>query len=177
MMRSTKVTCCSCFINESICFCKTKNDFDSITSTNIDLFIKEKRDHCILSGPMIYTEYIIACFDCFTFQLWNLSIDNIRLFDTVGCRFTFIDPFNFGEEFDDDIFTGNNQFIEENNLLSRAELEKIFLKNNVSDCFFRRPKHKSCFTSMQKYKFSYFCTECKKIYYNFFEKDLYVFWC
>ena len=45
----------------------------------------------------------------------------------------------------------------------RVELEKIFLKNNVSDCFFRRPKHKSCFTSMQKYKFSYFCTECKKI--------------
>ena len=81
-MTSTKVTCCSCFINQSICFYKTKNDFDSITSTNIDLFIKEKRDHCIRRGPIIYTEYIIACFHCFTFQLWNLSIDNIRLFDS-----------------------------------------------------------------------------------------------
>ena len=175
-MTSIKVTCCSCFIDQCICFCKTKTDFDRITLTDSDLFLKEKRDHCILNGPLIYVEYIIACFDCFTFQLWNLSIENIRLFDTVACRFTFTDPYNFGEEFDDDVFTGNAQFSQQNNLLKRVELEKFFLKNNISDCFFRQPKHKSCFTSMQRYQFSYFCTECKKIYCKFFEKDLHVFW-
>ena len=177
-MTSTKVTCCSCFIDACICFCKTKNDFDSITSTNFDLFIKEKRQHCVVNGPIIYTEYVIACLDCFTFHMWNLSIENIRLFDTVACRFTYSDPFNYGEEFQDDIFVGNNQFAQENNLLSCNEREKLFKKSlNISDCFFRQPKHKSCFTSIQKHKFSYFCTECKNTYCKFFQKDLHVIWC
>ena len=178
-MTSTKITCCSCFIDVFIYFCTKKNDdFDSITSTNSDLFIKERREHCVVNGPIIYTEYVIVCLDCFTFQVWNLSIENIRFFDTVACRFTFGDPYNYGEDFHDDIFVGNNQFERENNLLTRNEREKLFKKSlNIGDCFFRQPKHKSCFTSLQKHKFSYFCTECKNIYHKVFEKDLHVFYC
>ena len=157
---------------------KNDADFDSITSTNSDFFIKERRDHYIVNGPIMYTEYVISCLDCYTFQVWNLSIENIRLFDTVACRFTFSDQYNYGEEFEDDIFVGNNQFERENNVLTRNEREKLFKQSlNISDSFFRKPKHKSCFTSIQKQRFSYFCTECKNIYHKVFEKDLHVFYC
>ena len=177
-MTRTKVTCCSCFIERCVCFCETKANFEDLTSANFDLFIKETREHCVLNGPLIYTEHVIACLDCFMFQLWNLSIEDIRIFDTVACRFTYSDPFNYGEEFYDDIFVGNNQFFRENGLLSRSEQEELFRKTlNMSNYFFRQPKHKSCFTSLQKQNFTYFCTECKNTYYKFFEKDLHTFWC
>ena len=106
-------------------------------STNSELFIKETRQHSLfLDGPVIYTEYVIVCLDCFTFQLWNLSIEDIRIFDTVGCRFTYSDPFCFGEEYCDDIFTGNAQFAAENALLTFEEREALFRKSlNIGDHF------------------------------------------
>ena len=178
-MSSIKVTCCSCFFDQCVWFSKQNNldiNFNKIQLSKSDIFIKEKRHHHIFDGPLLYIEYVISCFDCFTFQMWNLTIENIRLFDTVNCRFTFSDQFNYGEEFGDDIFTGNNQFAHQNNMLNRAALEKIFLQSNVSDYFFRQPKHKSCFASMQICRYSYFCTKCKELYCKFFEKDLHVFW-
>ena len=115
-------------------------------------------------------------FGLFYFSIMELNYKKIRLFDTVDCRFTFSDHFNFGEEFGDDIFIGNDQFSYQNNLLDRAALEKIFFQSNVCDYFFRQPKHKSCFASIQVCRYSYFCTNCKKLYCKFFEKDLHVFW-
>ena len=171
-----KVTCCSCFFDQCV-WLTTQNNrdikFDKIRLTDSDIFVKEKKHHFILNGPLLYFEYLISCFDCFTFQLWNLTIQDIRLFDTVNCRFTFSDPYNYGEDFGDDIFTGNEQFLEEYN--DRATLEKIFLKSNITDYFFRQPKHKSCFTSMQLCRYSYFCSQCKEIYCKYFKKDLHVF--
>ena len=178
-MKSIKVTCCSCFFDQCV-WLSTQSDHDTkfyeIQSIKSDIFIKEKRYHRISSGFLFYTEYVISCFDCFTFQLWNLTIKNIRLLDTVDCRFTYSDHFNFGEEFGDDVFIGNNQFSHRNNLLDRAALEKVFFQSNITDYFFRQPKHKSCFASMQICRYSYFCTNCKELYCKFFEKDLYVFW-
>ena len=177
-MTRTKVTCCSCFIERCVCFCKTKANFKDLMSTNFDLFVKEAREHCVLNGPLIYTEYVVACLNCFTFQLWNLSIEDIRIFDTVACRFTYSDPFSYGEEYYDDIFVGNNQFLSENTSLSFKKREELFNRSlNISDHFLRQPKHKSCFTSLQKQNFAYFCTECKNTYYKFFEKHLHTFWC
>ena len=178
-MSKTRVACCSCFIEKCVFFCKTKCNFEDLMSTNSELFIKERRQHSLfLDGPVIYTEYVIVCLDCFTFQLWNLSIEDIRIFDTVGCRFTYSDPFCFGEEYSDDIFTGNGQFAAENALLTFEEREALFRKSlNIGDHFFRQPTHKSCFTSLQKLKYEFFCTECKNIYYKFFEKELHVFHC
>ena len=101
-MRSIKVTCCSCFFDQCVWLSSQPDHdikFNEIQSTKSDVFIKDKRYH------LFYIEYVIACLDCFTFQLWNLTIRNIRLFDTVDCRFTFSDHFNFGEEF----FIGNDQ--------------------------------------------------------------------
>ena len=82
-MTRTKVTCCSCFIERCVCFCEMKANFEDLMSANFDLFIKETREHCVLNGPLIYTEHVIACLDCFMFQLWNLSIENIRIFDKI----------------------------------------------------------------------------------------------
>ena len=177
-MTRTRVKCCSCFIERCVCFCETKTNFEDLMSTNSDLFIKEIRQHSVFSnGPLIYMEYVIACLDCFTFQLWNLSIEDIRIFDTVACRFTYSDPFVYGEEYCDDIFVGNNQFLSENTFLTCEKREELFRKTlNISDYFFRQPTHKSCFTSLQKQNFAYFCTECKNTYYKFFEKELHDFW-
>ena len=69
-MSRIRVVCCSCFIEKCGSFCQTKCNFDELMSTNSELFIKETREHSLfLNGPLIYTEYVIACLDCFTFQL------------------------------------------------------------------------------------------------------------
>ena len=82
-MTRTKVVCCSCFIDKCVYFCETNPNFEDLTYNNF-YFIKETREHCVLNGPLIYTEHVIACLDCFMFQLWNLSIEDIRIFDTVA---------------------------------------------------------------------------------------------
>ena len=50
------------------------------------------------------------------------------------------------------------QFSYHNNLLNRAVFQ-----SNVTDHFFRQPKHKSCFTSIQVCRYCYFCTNCKEL--------------
>ena len=162
-----KITSCSCFFDRCIYLTTCGNPdiyFNRITSDNCDIFIKDKK-HCIFNRRIVYVEYVISCFDCFTFQLWKLTNGNIRLLDTVNCRFTYSDPFNFGQEFSDDILTGNGQFFEESPLQS-----------NMLEYFFKQPKHKSCFASIQRCQYSYFCTECKRLYCTFFQGDLHVFW-
>ena len=52
-------------------------------------------------------------------------------------------------------------------LLAMTEREKIV--------FLKRPMYKSCFTSLRKKRYQYFCKSCKKIYNDFFEKKLHVF--
>ena len=176
-MKSIKVTCCSCFFDWCV-WLSTQADhdikFEEIKS-NKDLFIKDKRYHRILNSPLFYIEYVIACLDCFTFQLWNLTIQNLSLFNTDYCRFNFTDHFSFGEEFDDDIFVGNDQFSFENRRLDRAVFKKIFSQNNVTNYFYGQPKYNSCFASMQVCRYCYFCESCKKLYCKFFEKNLNVF--
>lgn len=79
----------------------------------------------------------------------------------------------FGDTFNDDIFVGDHQFVvlkyfqPREQLLAMTEREKIV--------FLKRPMYKSCFTSLRKKRYKYFCTSCKKIYNNFFEKKLHVF--
>ena len=173
-MRSIKVTCCSCFFDQCV-WLSTQADYDNKfekIKSNKDLFIKDKRYHRILNSSLFYIEYVIACLDCFTFQLWNLTTQSLSLFNTDYWRFTFDDHFSFGEEFDDDIY----QFSFENRRLDRAAFKKIFSQSNVTDCFYGQPKHKSCFASMQVCRYCFFCSNCKKLYCKFFENNLHVFW-
>ena len=67
-MTRTKVVCCSCFIDKCVYFCETKPNFEDLTYNNF-YFIKETREHCVLNGPLIYTEHvmlasIVFCFNC-----------------------------------------------------------------------------------------------------------------
>ena len=172
-----KIVSCSCFFDQCIYLTTCSNSdiyFDSITSNDRDIFIKEKR-HRIFDGRISYVEYVISCFDCFAFQLWNLTIQNVQLLNTVNCRFTFSDPFNYGQEFCDDVFIGNGQFFEENELLV-DQIWNNFLSSNILEHFCKQPRHKSCFASIQVCRYMYFCPECKKLYCLFFEGDLHVFW-
>ena len=166
-MRSIKVTCCSCFFDQCV-WLSTRADHDikfQEINWNKDLFIKDKRYHRVLNSPLFYIEYVIACLDCFTFQLWNLTIQNLFLFNTDYCRFNFNDHFGFSEEFGDDGFVGNDQFLFESRRIDHAALKKIFSQS----------KHKSCFASTVC-RYCYFCTNCKKLYCEFFEKHLHVFY-
>ena len=100
----------------------------------------------------------------------------MTIFDNINCRFVTCDTFTYGDSFDDDIFTGNSQFVVENWFLSREARELLFLSSGSNtDNFIRRPLHKSCFTTLQKNRYRFFCTTCKKIYNEFFESDLHVF--
>ena len=176
-MRSIKVTCCSCFFDQCV-WLSTQADHDikfKEIKSNKDLFIKDKRYHRILNGPLFYIEYVIACLDCFTFQLWNLTIQNLCLFNTDYCRFTFSDHFSFGEEFGDDIFVGNDQFSFENRRLDQAALKKSFRKVtspitfmdnlNISHVL-HRCKYVDTVTFVQTVK-NYIVNFLKKIYMSF----------
>lgn len=170
-----KVKSCSCFFEQCVWLTMQSNpdvEFDKIAK-GIDLFVKEKQHHFIYGGSLLYVEYLISCIDCFTFQLWNLTIENIRIFDTVDCQFTFSDTFNFGEEFHDDVFIGNNDFFSQNH--DRKTLEQMFIKSNIADHFFRQPKHKSCFASLSLCRYRYFCSQCRNIYCHYFEQDLHFY--
>ena len=86
------------------------------------------------------------------------------------------DRFTYSDDFDNDIFTGNSQFVVENYFLSREQRELLFLNGGSNiDNFIRQPLHKSCFTSLQKNRYRFFCTTCKKVYNEFFERRLHVF--
>ena len=176
VIMNIKITCCSCFIEKCIWFVKTQIDF-TLVKFDTELFVKQKREHRFCNGLLSFTEYIVVCLNCFTFQLWNLSIEDIRIFDTTACRFTYNTVVSYGDDFDEDIFIGNNQFLHEIDTLTRAERHEIFKRRvNIADHFFRRPKHQSCFTSLQKYNLDFFCTQCKSIYCKFFEKHLHCFY-
>ena len=103
-----------------------------------------------------------------------LSFENETIFDTIDCRFVTSDCFTYGDGFDDDIYVGNSQFVIENYFFSREMKEMLFKIYVEADGFLKRPLHKSCFTSLQKKRYRFFCTTCKKIYNNFFESRLHV---
>ena len=85
------------------------------------------------------------------------------------------DCFSYSDDFTNDIFTGNSQLVVENYFLSREHRELFLNAGSNTDSFGRRPLHKSCFTSLQKNRYRFFCTTCKKVYNKFFESRLHVF--
>ena len=93
--------------------------------------------------------------------------------DSLNCRFVTSDMFTFSDDFNSDIFTGNSQFVVENNFYSE-EQKKLLFKGEEIDLI-RQPLHKSCFVSLQKKCYQFFSTTCKRAYNDFFEKKLHVF--
>ena len=89
-----------------------------------------------------------SCANCFKFQVSLSILEENSLLDSLNCRFVTSDMFTFSDDFNSDIFTGNSQFVVENNFYSE-EQKKLLFKGEEIDLI-RQPLHKSCFVSLQK---------------------------
>ena len=178
---------CSCFIDKAVWFVNLPEKqarriqlFDHVREqTSLQdiiekKFIKDVRRKRIAPGVLQNT-IVVSCVECFYFQLLLLSIDDRSIFDKIDCRFVTSDFSSFGDGFDDDIYVGNSQFVVENYFFNREVREMLFATYVEADNFSTRPLHKSCFTSLQKKRYRFFCSTCKKIYNDFFESRLHVF--
>ena len=188
MIKNVIKTCC-CFVDKAVWFVNQFQpfplwQFDHVKrQTRIEdiieeKFIKEIRTvRTYIDGRiLVKNTIIVSCVKCFEFQLLELSSRANCIFDTINCRFVTTDCFSYSDSFTDDIFTGNSQFVVENYFLSREQRELLFLNaGSNADNFIRQPLHKSCFTSLQKNRYRFFCTTCKKVYNKFFESRLHVF--
>ena len=188
MIKNVIKTCC-CFVDKAVWFVNQFQpfplwQFDHVKrQTRIEdiieeKFIKEIRTvRTYIDGRiLVKNTIIVSCVKCFEFQLFQLSSQANSIFDTINCRFVTTDCFSYSDDFTNDIFTGNSQFVVENYFLSREQRELLFLNaGSNTDNFSRQPLHKSCFTSLQKNRYRFFCTTCKKVYNEFFESRLHVF--
>ena len=178
---------CSCFIDKALWFLNLPEKkacrawlFDHIRNQTTlqdmveNKFIKEVRTK--RTGVVIENTIVISCVDCFDFQVFMLSFEEKSIFDAIDCRFVVRSLSTFDDYYCSDYFVGNSQFVVENYFFSREQREMIFkIHASRSDIFSRQPLHKSCFTSLQKKRYRFFCTTCKKIYNDFFESRLHVF--
>ena len=188
MIKNVIKTCC-CFVDKAVWFVNQIQSvplwhFDHVKrQTRIEdileeKFIKEIRTvRTYIDGKIfVKNTIIVSCVKCFEFQLFELSSRANSIFDAINCRFVTTDCFSYSDSFTNDIFTGNSQFVVENYFLSREQRELLFLNaGSNTDNFIRQPLHKSCFTSLQKNRYRFFCTTCKKVYNEFFERRLHVF--
>ena len=116
---------------------------------------------------------VISCVDCFEFQLFLLSSEENCMLDTLNCRFVTSDCCTYGDDYSDEIFIGNSQFVHENYFYSHEQREFLFRNGGVK--LSKQPLHKSCFISLQKKCYIFFCATCKRAYNEFFESKLHVF--
>ena len=114
------------------------------------------------------TTIIVCCLECFKFILRFLSgkEEIICLFNEIDCQYVFAEVFCFNST----IYTGNDRFqfdVAESDCRStREKMEKYFVKF---------PETKSCFTSLEKNYYKYFCYSCRKFFKKVFLKNLYFF--
>ena len=183
MIKNT-IKCCFCFLDRSVWFVNSPDYSMQLWrfgcfKPSVERFIRKNtlcyeidKQEIVLNNQMT-----ISCVRCFEFQLFLFSCSNemMKIFDDVKCRQVALDAFTFGDGFDDDIFIGNLSDVEDN-LLSHSEREKLFKKfkeKNEGNFVRRRPLRKSCFISLRKKSYECFCVTCKKIYDDFFIRELY----
>ena len=188
MIKKTVIKTCSFFIDKAVWFVNLSQKqavnpwrFDCFESKRrivdiiSDKFIKDTRTTKILvdEKTCFKNTIVVSCVDCFEFQLMLISLQENSTLDTLNCRFVRSDCFTFDDDYSSDIFTGNSQFVNENYFYSHEQTELLLRNSNVE--LAKQPLHKSCFTSLQKKCYRFFCTTCKRAYNKFFESNLYVF--
>ena len=187
------IKCCSCFVDKAVWFVNYQHptqlwrfDYVNCNRTQIndiidDKFISESHRKVtkLEEGKTLTTNtMIVCCVRCFDFQLLHLSSNEnmMTIFDNANCRHVTYDRFTYGDSYSGNFFMGNAQFVVQNYFLPREAREFLFKHGGSStNNFVRCPQHKSCFTSLQKCRYRFFCSSCKRIFDNHFEKDLYVF--
>ena len=139
MIKNVIKTCC-CFVDKAVWFVNQVQSiplwhFDHVKKqTRIedileDKFIKEIRTvRTYIDGQiLVKNTIIVSCVKCFEFQLFELSSRANSIFVAINCRFVTTDYFSYSDDFTNDIFTGNSQFVVENYFLSREQRELLFL--------------------------------------------------
>ena len=181
-MRKTTIKVCFCFLDRAVWFIdnsrllpywvfnsKVKNEDDTVNDD--EHFILERQTS---NDNFIFKQTIVcSCMDCFKFQVSISSDENFSCLSNVDCRFDKKDLSVFDDTFNDDIFVGDHQFVVSRYFQLREQL--LVMTEREKTVFLKRPSHKSRFTSLRKKCYKCFCTSCKIIYNNFFEKKLHVF--
>ena len=132
-----------------------------------NVFIYDKTFEIISTGDSFYYKSCITvcCLNCIEFTIRFLSDneDFTLMLTDVDCRFVFEDVFSFNSV----IYYGNDrfQFDESKNPFC---VEKI-LEKYIS----KFPEHKSCFTSLGKFYFRYFCYNCREAFMKIIPKIFY----
>ena len=176
MIKNT-IICCSCFIDKAVWFVNSSEcskqlwRFDCcVGGMSDEIFIYKKNPSIELQTESVVfkNEIIICCVKCFEFQLTYLSFQEkmVDAFNEINCRYVAIDSLCY----DTDIYVGNDQFMIQNSLLTPIEREELYheTKKKLKKFFKKKPERKSCFTSLQKFRYECFCNECKNIFDKFF---------
>ena len=171
------VYCCSCFIDNAVWF--TDNmllhtwEFDlTILDKNgqIDdkVFVYETSFQIDYSDAIEYLNKIIVwCVECFEFMLRFESGKSDFLFDEIDCNYVYEDAFCFNSL----IYNGNDRF----QFDVRQPADSSSTNDILKKYFVNFPEIKSCFTSLQKYYYTYFCFNCRNFFKKVFLKNLYKF--
>ena len=171
------VYCCSCFIDSAAWF--TDNmllhtlEFDFVVldkDSKIDdkVFVYEKSFQIDYIDTIEYlNKIIVCCVECFEFMLHFESAKDDFLFDEINCNYVYEDMFCFNSQ----IFAGNDRF----QFDVRQPNDSSSTKDILKKYFVNVPEVKSCFTSLQRYYYKYFCFQCRDFFKKVFLKNLYKF--
>ena len=172
------VYCCSCFIDTAAWF--TDNmllhtwEFDLVVLDKDGQIDEEKVFVYETSFQIDYTDTIeylnkivVCCVDCFEFVLRFESSKTDSLFDEIDCNYVYKDMFCFNSQ----IYAGNDRF----QFDVRQPVDRCSTNDILKKYFVNAPEVKSCFTSLQKYYYRYFCFQCRNFFKNVFLKNLYKF--
>ena len=171
------VYCCSCFIDSAAWF--TDNmllhtwEFDFVVpdkDSKIDdkVFVYEKSFQIDYIDTIEYlNKIIVCCVECFEFMLHFESAKYDFLFDEINCNYVYEDMFCFNSQ----IFAGNDRF----QFDVRQPNDSSSTKDILKKYFVNVPEVKSCFTSLQRYYYKYFCFQCRDFFKKVFLKNLYKF--
>ena len=171
------VYCCSCFIDSAAWF--TDNmllhtwEFDFVVpdkDSKIDdkVFVYEKSFQIDYIDTIEYlNKIIVCCVECFEFMLHFESAKYDFLFDEINCNYVYEDMFCFNSQ----IFARNDRF----QFDVRQPNDSSSTKDILKKYFVNVPEVKSCFTSLQRYYYKYFCFQCRDFFKKVFLKNLYKF--
>ena len=175
-MEKKIVFSCSCFIDQSVWFVNSiyhSWKFDSFTCVDgvvSDKLFIYKKDFTFVRSDDSYqyiNEIIVCCVECFEFLLTYFSTteEMFDVFNKIDCLYVIEEPFCYNSE----IYIGNDQFGISN--LNYEQMQELY--QTKKKYFKKQPETKSCFTSIEKYSYECFCSNCKRIFKILFLEKLY----